>query len=36
MGVNQDDLLAVQEVISSLHVDRACNLADYGNKLAED
>lgn len=29
MGVNQGDLLAVQEVISGLHVDRPCNLADY-------
>lgn len=29
MGVNQDDLFAVQEVISGLHVDRLCNLADY-------
>lgn len=29
MGVNQDDLLTVQEVISGLHVDRPCNLSDY-------
>lgn len=29
MGVNQDDLLAVQEVISGLLVDRPCNLVDY-------
>lgn len=35
MGVNQDDLLAVQEMISSVHVDRPSNLSD-GNPWAED